>query len=415
MPDNKKFGPFFVCLSFLFFLVFPCPAQEKTKDVLIGSSYLFTPKAIEGTLEVSVHLPEGYAESKERYPVLYLLDVETDFVFGSAVADFLGANNRIPNLIVVGVFLGKVSGAPPQLIEFLEKELFPFVETNYRVQPCRVLYGHSARSFAALYVLLNRPDLFYGYIGAGLGLTSPPFTTAIDLVKLSDSRLSAMTSLKKSFYFVLGNEQPFFPGVDQFIAILKSKAPKDLDWEYENMENDDHFSNKLKTLYNGLEHVFRGWYPIVESARKGPEAIKADYDRLSDRLGFAIGLPQNEIHRAVMNWLAYQGNVDLAISLVRGLKARFGFDSGVSEGDLMFAGGFAAGRSKFDDAVKIYSFLGEEYPDSARGFNALGEAYEKSGRPEPAIKNYEKAVRLAREKNDPALKKYLDNLERLKR
>jgi tetratricopeptide (TPR) repeat protein len=181
------------------------------------------------------------------------------------------------------------------------------------------------------------------------------------------------------------------------------------------MENDDHFSNKLKTLYNGLECVFRGWYPTVESAKKGPEAIKADYDRLSDRLGFAIGLPQNEIHRAVMNWLAYQGNVDLAISLVRGLKARFGFDSGVSEGDLMFAGGFAAGRSKFDDAVKIYSFLGEEYPDSARGFNALGEAYEKSGRPEPAIKNYEKAVQLAREKNDPALKKYSDNLERLKR
>jgi len=415
MPDKKKSASLFLCLSFLLLLLSPCPAQEKTKDVVVGSSYLFAPQTIKGSIEVNVHLPEGYAESEERYPVLYLLDVEKDFVFGSAVADFLAANNRIPDLIVIGVFLGKASGAPPQLIEFLEKELFPSVEKNYRVQPCRVLYGHSARSFATLFVLLNRPDLFYGYIGAGLGLTSPPFTTAVDLVKLFDVRLSRMTTLKKSFYFVLGNEQPFFPGVDQFISILKSKAPKDLDWKYENMENDDHFSNKLKTLYNGLEHVFRGWYPALESAKTGPEAIKADYDRLSDRLGFPIGLPQDEIHRAVMNWLAYQGNVDLALSLVRGLRSKFGFDSGVSEGDLMFAGGFAAGGSKFDDAVKIYSFLCEQYPASAQGFNGLGEAYEKSGRPELALKNYEKAVQLAREKNDPGLKRYLDNLERLKR
>ena len=60
-------------------------------------------------------------------------------------------------------------------------------------------------------LICNRPDLFYGYIGAGLGLTSPPWTTAIDLVKLADAKFSETKSLKKSFYFVLGNEQPFLP------------------------------------------------------------------------------------------------------------------------------------------------------------------------------------------------------------
>lgn len=144
----------------LLFSLSPCFAQVKTKDIVIGTSYSFAAKDIEGTIEVSVHLPPGYEASGEIYPVLYLLDIEQDFIFGSGVADFLAGNERTPEMIVIGVFLGKASGPPPALIAFLENELFPFVEKNYRVQPCRILYGHSARSFATLYVLLNRPDSF---------------------------------------------------------------------------------------------------------------------------------------------------------------------------------------------------------------------------------------------------------------
>jgi len=127
---------------------------------------------------------------------------------------------------VVSIFLGNVSGAPPQLIAFLENEVFPFIEANYRIQPCRVLYGHSARSFVALFVLLNRPDLFYGYIGAGLGLTSPPWTTAIDLVKLSEAKLAEIKTLKKSFFFVLGNEQPFNPASRNLWKSSRQKPPR---------------------------------------------------------------------------------------------------------------------------------------------------------------------------------------------
>jgi predicted alpha/beta superfamily hydrolase len=399
----------------LFFSLSPCFAQIKTKDIVIGSSYSFIPKNIEGTIELSVHLPAGYEASTEKYPTLYLLDTDQDFVFGSAVADFLADNDRIPGLVVVGVFLGKASGAPPALIAFLENELFPFVEKNYKVEPCRILYGHSARSFATLYILLNRPDFFYGYICAGFGLTSPPWTTAIDLVKLSETKISEMKTLKKSLYFALGNEQPFFPGVRKFMDILTAKAPKDLDWNYENMPNDDHFSNKLKTLYNGLEFVFKGWYPPVDIAKAGPEAIKSHYDRLSDRLGFKTGIPQKAMYRAVMNWLAYQNQVEVALAVVKGLKEKYSFDCGVKEGDFIFGAGSAMNSSNFDDAIKIYSYLCNEHPQSPADFNGLGEVYEKIGKPEQAMRNYEKAVRLAQANNDPSLKKYQGNLDRMRK
>lgn len=404
------------CL-FLLCLNFSAPgfSQEKTGDVVVGSVYTFSPKNIEGKIDVSVHLPADYEKSGEKYPVLYLLDVEKDFTFGSAVADFLAANDRIPGLIVIGLFLGNASGPPPQLIAFLENEVFPFIEKGYRVQPCRVLYGHSARSFATLFVLLNRPDLFYGYIGAGLGLTSPPWTTAIDLVKLSEVKIAEMKSLKKSFFFVLGNEQPFYPGIQRFMDILKTKAPQDLDWKYENMPDDDHFSNKLKTLYEGLEHVFRGWRLPLKAAKEGPAAVKAHYEKLSDRLGYETGLPRKPIYRAVMNWLAYQNQVDVALALVKGLKEKCAFDCGIADGDLIFAASFAVNSSKFDEALKIYAFLVQENPESPAGFNGLGEVHEKTGRLDDAVVAYEEAVKLAETKNDPALKKYQANLERAKK
>jgi pimeloyl-ACP methyl ester carboxylesterase len=412
MARHKASIGFFAFFTLLFLSAAPSPAQEKTKDVAIGTTYRFSPKNIKGTIDVSLHFPKDYDKSSDEYPVLYLLDAEDDFVFGSAVADFLAANDRIPALAVVSVFLGNVSAAPPQLIAFFESELFPFIEKSVRVQPCRILYGHSARSFAALYALLNRPDLFYGYICAGLGLTSPPWTTAIDMVKMAEAKLSEAKSLPKSFFFSLGDEQPFYPGVNTLIDILKANRPDGLDWKYEHMENDDHFSNKLKTLYGGLEHVFKGWILPTDVAEKGPEAVKTHYDRLSERLGYSIGIPKRPIYRAIMNWLVYRNRVDLGLGMIAGLKGRGGFDSGVGEGDLEFAGRSCISGSKLDDADKIYRFLCRMDPESPLGFNGLGEVCEKRGELTLAVSNFEKAVKLAESKNHPLLKRFRDNLER---
>jgi len=415
MLGRNARGRILVVFLFLIALAAPGLTQDKTGDVAVGATYSLIPRNFQGQVDISIHLPEGYDKSLDRYPVLYLLDTEKDFLFGSAVANFLAENDRIPGLVVVDVFLGNATGTPPQLLTFLESQVFPFVEGETRVQPCRILYGHSARSFAALFVLLYRPDLFYGYIGAGLALTSPPWTTAIDFVKATDAKLAEMKNLKKSFYFVLGNEPPFFPGVHKFMDILKTKAPKDLDWKYDNLVDEDHFSNKLRTLYGGLEHVFKGWYLPVEVAKLGPEAVKAHYAQLSDRLGFDTGLPQSPIHRAVMNWLAYQNQTDAALTLIKGLKDKYAFDCGVSEGDLQFAARFAVNGARGDDALKIFSFMSQQIPDSPAGFGGLAELYESTGRLDLALANGQKAVELAQAKNDASLQKYQDILERLKK
>ncbi len=56
------------------------------------------------------------------------------------------------------------TGGAAKFLEFLVGEVFPFIETNYRVSPTgRALTGHSFGGLFSLYVMLTRPELFSLY------------------------------------------------------------------------------------------------------------------------------------------------------------------------------------------------------------------------------------------------------------
>ena len=233
-------------------------SQTPAGEVKLGTTYAFHADGINGDVPVSVHLPPGYEKGDAKYPVLYLLDLGDDFVFASAVADFLARTERIPSLIVVEINVDAVNGPPTAMAGFLEKVLLPYVEKNFRGQARRILYGHSGRSFAALFMLLSRPDLFDGCICPGLALTWPLEKGRMDFTALAEKTFAGAASFPNSLVFSLGDEKKFSAGIERFISVLKTKAPKDFRWTYLAMPDDDHFSTKLKTLYSGLEFIFKG-------------------------------------------------------------------------------------------------------------------------------------------------------------
>jgi uncharacterized protein len=231
-------------------------AQTAVGEVSIGTRYVFTSPGLEGEIPVRIHLPSVKDPKGAPPPVLYLLEIADDFVYASATADFLARCGRIPGLVVVGIDVDKLFGPPQGLIEFLAKELIPFVEKTAGGGPRRILFGHSGRSFAALFVLLNRPEMFDDYICPGLGLTWPLEKGRLDFYALAQDRLGKFTSLPKTFVFSLGDEDKFYAGIERFIAVLKDRAPADLRWTYLHLPGEDHESTKLKTLYQGLEFIF---------------------------------------------------------------------------------------------------------------------------------------------------------------
>lgn len=235
----------------------PHSAPVETGQVVLGTRYVFKSPSLEGNVPVRIHLPAGYEEGQASYPVLYMLEIADDFNFASTAADFLAACGRVPGLIVVSVDVDKLSGPPASMIAFMEKDLFPFVEGSFRTQPRRLLYGHSGRSFAALYILINRPELFSDLICPGVGLSWPAEPGRFDFAGKMADLLDKDASFPKTLVLSLGDEPKFFAGLDRFTSVLREKAPRDFRWTYLRFPEDEHNSTKLKTLYQGLEFIFK--------------------------------------------------------------------------------------------------------------------------------------------------------------
>ena len=77
--------------------------QELTSNILLGQTMAIESKYLNETREVFIYVPEGYMNSDDNYPVLYVLDGETHFFTASALSNFYAKNQQIPDIIVVAI------------------------------------------------------------------------------------------------------------------------------------------------------------------------------------------------------------------------------------------------------------------------------------------------------------------------
>jgi predicted alpha/beta superfamily hydrolase len=119
--------------------------------------------------QIMVYLPDGYDQTTTKYPVLYLLDGRTHFQHASSTVQFLSRNGRIPQMIVVAIVNvdrtrdftptnmenRPKSGGAKKFIKFIQDELFPYIEGNYRTLPYRLLEGHSLGGMFSIHVLFK--------------------------------------------------------------------------------------------------------------------------------------------------------------------------------------------------------------------------------------------------------------------
>ena len=64
----------YLLISFLF-LMFQLAAQ----DIVIGEKQLFSSQILGEEREIYLALPEGYEQSNESYPIIYILDEKSCF------------------------------------------------------------------------------------------------------------------------------------------------------------------------------------------------------------------------------------------------------------------------------------------------------------------------------------------------
>jgi predicted alpha/beta superfamily hydrolase len=361
---------------------------ENTPILTLGHAATVYSRVLGEERTVLVDLPAAYELTQTRYPVLYLLDGLANFQHAAATVDFLARNGRIPQMIIVGILNvartrdltpthvedRETSGGGDDFLEFIEKELIPYVDERYRTQPYRVLFGHSLGGLLTVYTLFSEPDLFGGYVAASPNLQ---FGDGY-VVKLAEGVLDKRSDWDSSLYIALGEEPEYVEALDRFTGLLRDADASGLRWEYDVMEGDDHTSTPLKGLYQGLEMVFTRWrYPGDLSAADVP-ALQAHYQELSDKFGYPIPIPEG-----LLNQLGY-----LLLS-----------------------------QERYEDAIAAFKLNIENYPGSANVYDSLGEGYEAMNEFALAKINYEKAYKRGQEISDPntnIYKQHLDNLiERL--
>ena len=82
-------------------------AQSRGTPVVIGETIQLQSNTLKESRSLLISKPAGYDSGMERYPVLYLLDAETHFHYASGLADFLAKDDRMPNMLFVGIVSGE--------------------------------------------------------------------------------------------------------------------------------------------------------------------------------------------------------------------------------------------------------------------------------------------------------------------
>ncbi len=195
-------------------------SQEITSPVeySIAEQHKIYSNILEEERELLIYTPSGFwgmDDKVENYPIVIVLDGESQFLHTLSTIDFLSAapfgNDILPRSIVVGIpntnrnrdltptngIIGKdstsieITGGGKNFMNFIVEEVIPFLETNFSTSNHRTLIGHSLGGLMVFEALLYKREYFNNYlaIDPGLGFDNGSyFKTIIDTLRTGDLR-----------------------------------------------------------------------------------------------------------------------------------------------------------------------------------------------------------------------------------
>jgi len=122
----------------------------------------------------------------------------------------------------------KGSGDAPKFHAFLQEQLVPFIETNYRADPSqRALMGGSFSALFTLYAMFTEPALFNGYVA------SSPIVTYGNCFAFSQEAeyASNYKDLPVKLFLGVGEEKDLTRALEEFIQILRERNYAGLEME----------------------------------------------------------------------------------------------------------------------------------------------------------------------------------------
>ena len=349
-------------------------SAQPLEQISIGTKHRLFSQILQEERPYWVYLPVVYEEEEQPLGVLYLLDGSYHYHHASGILQFLIDEKVIPPLIMIAIpntgdrtrdltpplrkdlelqATFPTAGGADKLLAFMERELIPEIEKQYRVTPYRILCGHSFGGLFSMYSLINRPDLFDAHLSISPSLWWDDF----GLVDQVDSLLTHTDTLAVSYYMTLGNEDADMQdGIRGVATRFTGSTPERFTSQFEFMEKETHGTIPHRSIYNGLEAVVGSWYNadlseiFLASSWAG---IDEHFGLVSKRLGSPVALKEVDI-----NELGYKL-----------LEAQ-----------------------KVEEALEVFVENISRHPNSYNTYGSYAEALTKAGRKEEAINYYQQSL-----------------------
>lgn len=278
--------------------------------------------------DLVVYLPAGYKSNQAHYPVFYLTDGDIQGPHTAGTIDYLAKFEQIPQMIVVGIVNPAKTRVrdltitplekqiPNQLenadrfLDFVEKEVIPFVKQQYRTLDYQILSGTSHGGQFAINTLVKRPDLFNGIIAISPSL----YWNNRQLLGLAEQALKRK-QLQGRLYVSIASEEPTMTeSFQQFLDLLVSYPSDKLVATSQTFSNETHNTTVLQGQYAGLKYLFSEW-PIPEGEPKTLADLQAKFASRSKLLKTNMKIPEAKAN-GYAQWLQYLNRQDDVLELL---------------------------------------------------------------------------------------------------
>lgn len=366
-------------IAFLMFLQHTAIGQKST-PYSIGKTFKIDSKILKEERSYILELPSSYETSKQNYPILVLLDGEMSYHSHSGILNHMTQGGQIPEMIIVAItnvdrnrdytptnYLTnlngssavenhKTSGGSAKFLQFVEQELLPKIEQNYRTNAFKTLVGISHGGLLVGSAFLSKETSFNGFVSM-----DPSFwwdnqqvvkqLEKTDLNQIKNKRIYVSTADKfENFDRIPHVFTANINSHENFNTTLKNKgfSPDKVALEYFKEEN--HWTVALMSLYHGMQFIYKGLK--MKNIRNSSFEEINSYYKSNYNGGFLP--PENEINSV----------------------------------------GYSFIKNDIKKALLFFELNVTNYPTSSNAFDSLGEVYMLLGDKKNAVKSYRKAFEL---------------------
>lgn len=373
-------------LSLIFVLCFFVSAfgQESAVSSVVHNQHKLRSSVLGEERSILVRLPPNYSKGSEKFPVIYMLDGHGSYLsLMPGIIENQSWGKQMPEMILVSIQntvrtrdltptidsnKKYLSGGGDKFLQFIEKEVIPLVEKNYRTQPYRIFVGHSLGGLTVVYTFLTKPDLFNGYIAA-----SPYLHWDNNFpLRIAENSFKQKKVWNKTMFLALGNEPDYVNAFNSFKNLLDRTKPQNFDYEFQQYPDEIHTSIVLRAYHAGLRKIYAGWMPPPLNS---VAELENYYQNLSAKYGYEIKIPDDALTR--------MGSV-----LLR--------------------------EKKLKQAIEFYKRSLELFPNTLNTYGILAQIYEMDGQLQQAKNTFEKGYKTAEERGETQLAAFLkSDFERL--